>query len=58
MNRIFSDPDVRKRIEAIGQNPVPAMSQEQFAGFVRTEIPHWREIVQNAKFEIQTLSAQ
>jgi tripartite-type tricarboxylate transporter receptor subunit TctC len=58
VNRIFSDSDVRKRIEAIGQNPVPAMTQEQFAGFVRAEIPRWREIVQNAKIEIQALPAQ
>jgi len=58
VNRIFSDPDVRKRIEAIGQNPVPAMTQEQFASFVRAEIPRWREIVHNAKIEIQTLPAQ
>jgi tripartite-type tricarboxylate transporter receptor subunit TctC len=58
VNRIFSDPDVRKRIEAIGQNPVPAMTQEQFASFVRTEIPRWREIVRNAKIEIQPLPAQ
>jgi tripartite-type tricarboxylate transporter receptor subunit TctC len=58
VNRIFSEPDVRQRIEMIGQNPVPAMSQEQFASFVRAEIPRWREIVRNAHIEIQTLPAQ
>ena len=58
VNRIFGEPDVRQKIEAIGQNPVPAMSQDQFATFVRAEIPRWREIVRNANIEIQTLPAQ
>jgi len=51
VNRIFGEPDVRQRIEAIGQNPVPAMSQEQFASFVSAEIPRWREIVRSAHIE-------
>ncbi len=58
VNRIFGDTDVRQRIEAIGQNPVPPMSQEQFANFVRAEVPRWREIVRNAHIEIQTMPAQ
>ena len=35
-----------------------AMSQEQFASFVRNEIPRWREIVRNANIDIQTVPAQ
>jgi tripartite-type tricarboxylate transporter receptor subunit TctC len=58
VNRIFSEPDVRQKIEAIGQNPVPAMSQEQFAAFVQNEIPRWREIVRNANIDIQAVPAQ
>jgi len=44
--------------KAIGQNPVPAMSQQQFASFVSAEIPRWREIVRSAHIEIHTLPAQ
>jgi tripartite-type tricarboxylate transporter receptor subunit TctC len=58
VNRIFNEPDVRQKIEAIGQNPVSAMSQEQFASFVRSEISRWREIVQNANIQIQPIPAQ
>jgi len=58
VTRIFNEPDVRQRIEAIGQNPVPAMTQEQFAGFVRSEIPRWRDIVKHANIEAESMPAQ
>jgi tripartite-type tricarboxylate transporter receptor subunit TctC len=53
VNRIFNEPEFKKRVIKIGQDPVPANTPEEFTAFVRKEIPRWRELVRRAGVKIQ-----
>jgi tripartite-type tricarboxylate transporter receptor subunit TctC len=57
VNRIFNEPAFRKRIISIGQDPVRPNTPEEFAAFVRAEIPRWANLVRSAGVEIQGMPA-
>jgi tripartite-type tricarboxylate transporter receptor subunit TctC len=53
VRRIFSDPEVKKSFlerqyfESIAETP------EQLAGYIRTEEPKWRKVIQDARVKAE-----
>jgi tripartite-type tricarboxylate transporter receptor subunit TctC len=58
VNRIFNEPTFKERIISIGQDSVAPNTPEQFAVFLRSEIPRWREMVRGSGVEITGMPAQ
>lgn len=50
-NRALQEPEVRKRLQELGANPVGS-TPEDFAAFIRKDIERWRQVVAKAKIVI------
>jgi len=45
--KIFTTPDAHERLAALGAEPV-AMSPDQFAAAVRTELTKWAKVIKDS----------
>jgi len=52
IGRALKDPEFAHRISAIGIDPIGS-TPDEFSGFLRKEIPRWKQIVQDAGVKIQ-----
>jgi len=50
VNRAIRSPDVHSRLEQLAFEPVGG-SPREFADYVRTEVPKWRKVIQDAHIE-------
>jgi tripartite-type tricarboxylate transporter receptor subunit TctC len=50
--RVMAMPDVREKLASMGFDPV-ASSPEQFADWIRSEIPRWGKVIRDANITIQ-----
>jgi tripartite-type tricarboxylate transporter receptor subunit TctC len=53
--RILALPEVRDRLLAVGIEPAPLMTPEQFADYLRSEVVKWGKVMKAAGIEAQTL---
>ena len=49
---IMTSPDVRSRILQAGIEPLSS-TPEEFAAFIKAEIPKWAEVIKTAGIEVQ-----
>jgi len=52
LRRIFADPEVRARLEALGFF-AQEMSREQYAAYVRNELERWARLIKTANIKVQ-----
>jgi tripartite-type tricarboxylate transporter receptor subunit TctC len=50
---IMADPDIRKKLLAVGAVPLPVGTPEQFHDFLVSEIAKWGKVINDAKIEKQ-----
>jgi tripartite-type tricarboxylate transporter receptor subunit TctC len=52
IGRALKDPDFAAQISAIGIDPIGS-TPEEFAAFLRKEIPRWKQIVQDGEVKVE-----
>ena len=52
IGRALKDPEFARQISAIGIDPLGS-TPDEFAAFLRKEIPRWKEIVQEAGVKVE-----
>jgi tripartite-type tricarboxylate transporter receptor subunit TctC len=52
IGRALKDPEFAHQISAIGIDPLGS-TPDEFAAFLRKEIPRWKEIVQEAGVKVE-----
>jgi tripartite-type tricarboxylate transporter receptor subunit TctC len=50
--KAFAQPDVKERFAALGFQPI-ANAPEEYAAYIRTEIPRWGKVVSAASIRIE-----
>ncbi len=53
IGKLVADPATRDKLNAIGVEPLPGSTPENFAAYVRTEIDRWAAIVKASGAELE-----